>query len=164
MSADGGTSETLSLDQLHASVGVRSGPKHVLSILVENKPGAGGRIAAELLTRATADGYTLLVAPAGTLMVAPAVYTKLGYDPLKSFELVSNVSLYAFILSVPTSHHRRRRRSRTSGSRSRLPALAGNTWSSGPATSWVWTRRSWASSSPESVRLPSADSCRPQRR
>ncbi|MGE0626273.1 MAG: Bug family tripartite tricarboxylate transporter substrate binding protein [Hyphomicrobiaceae bacterium] len=73
-------------------------------IVVENKPGAGGRIAAELLTRSAPDGYTLLVAPAGTLMVAPAVYKKLNFDPLKSFELISNFSLYAFILSVPSSH------------------------------------------------------------
>jgi tripartite-type tricarboxylate transporter receptor subunit TctC len=73
-------------------------------VVVENKPGAGGRIAAELLARSAPDGYTLLVAPAGTLVVAPAVYKKLGYDALKSFELVSSFALYAFILSVPASH------------------------------------------------------------
>jgi tripartite-type tricarboxylate transporter receptor subunit TctC len=73
-------------------------------LVVENKPGAGGRIAAELLTRATPDGYTVLVAPAGTLMIAPAVFKKLNFDPLKSFELISNVSLYSAIVSVPSSH------------------------------------------------------------
>ncbi len=72
-------------------------------VIVENKPGAGGTIAADMVARATPDGYTLLVAPAGSMVINPAVYTKLPYDPLKSFELISNIAVYHLVLSVSSS-------------------------------------------------------------
>lgn len=68
--------------------------------VVENRPGAGAIIATEFVMRAPADGYTLLMAPAGTLTINPAVYSKLNYDPLKSFEHIANVATYPFLLSV----------------------------------------------------------------
>ena len=71
--------------------------------IVENKPGAGGTIAADLAARAAPDGHTLLVAPSGSMVINPAVYSKLPYDPLKSFELISNIALYHLVLSVSAS-------------------------------------------------------------
>lgn len=71
--------------------------------IVENKPGAGGTLAAELVAHAAPDGLTLLVAPAGSMAVNPAVYTTLPYDPLKSYELISNIALYQLVLSVSAS-------------------------------------------------------------
>ena len=71
--------------------------------IVENKPGAGGTIAADMVARATPDGNTLLVAPAGSMVINPAVYSKLPYDPLKSFELISNIAIYHLVLSVSSS-------------------------------------------------------------
>lgn len=72
--------------------------------VVENKPGAGAIIATEFVARSNPDGYTLLMAPAGTLSINPAVYAKLPYDPIKSFEHVSAVATYPFILSVGENH------------------------------------------------------------
>lgn len=68
--------------------------------VVENKPGAGGTLAADLVAHAAPDGLTLLVAPAGSMVVNPAVYASLPYDPLKSYALISNIALYQLVLSV----------------------------------------------------------------
>lgn len=75
-------------------IGPKMGDALGQSILVDNRPGAGGNIAAELAARAPADGYTLLAngAPAA---IAHTLYAKLPYDLLKDFEAV------ALIASVP---------------------------------------------------------------
>jgi tripartite-type tricarboxylate transporter receptor subunit TctC len=71
--------------------------------IVENKPGAGGTIAAEYVANAAPDGLTLLVAPSGSMTVNPATYTHLPYDPLKSYALIGNIALYQLVLSVSES-------------------------------------------------------------
>jgi tripartite-type tricarboxylate transporter receptor subunit TctC len=71
--------------------------------VVENNRGAGGTIAAEFVAHAAPDGLTLLVAPAGLMAVNPAVYATLPYDPLRSYDLISNVVLYQLVLSVSSS-------------------------------------------------------------
>ena len=53
--------------------------------LVENRVGAGGTIGHELVAKAPSDGYTLLVSATGPLTVTPHTYTKLNYEPIKSF-------------------------------------------------------------------------------
>ncbi len=66
-------------------------------VVVDNKPGAGGLIAAEHTARAAPDGYTLMVAPTSTTAVNPAVYSKLSYDPRRDFapvSLIGNMVLY----------------------------------------------------------------------
>lgn len=73
------------------------------AFIVENKPGAGGTIAAEYVAHAAPDGLTLLVAPSGSMTVNPATYAHLPYDPLQSYELISNMALYQLVLSVSSS-------------------------------------------------------------
>jgi tripartite-type tricarboxylate transporter receptor subunit TctC len=67
--------------------------------LVENKPGAGGRLAAEELKRSAADGSTLLVTPAAMITLYPHLYTKLGYTP-DDLTPVAGAASVAFALGV----------------------------------------------------------------
>ena len=59
--------------------------------VVENRPGAGGIVAADYVAKSPGDGYTLLVADVGQWAINPAIYSKLPYDPLKNFAPVSRI-------------------------------------------------------------------------
>src|ERR1700674_2375278 len=54
------------------------------SVIVEDKPGANGNVGADYVTKAPADGYTLLLCDVGALATSPSVYTSLGFDPNKA--------------------------------------------------------------------------------
>ena len=70
--------------------------------LVENRTGAGGALAADALVRAAPDGYVLLLAESGTLIV-PAINPKAAYDPVKQFAAVGGVcSLPLALVSTPS--------------------------------------------------------------
>ena len=56
------------------------------SVIVENRPGAGGAVGAESAARSAADGYTLFLGGVGSLAVNPNLVSKLSYDPIKDFE------------------------------------------------------------------------------
>jgi tripartite-type tricarboxylate transporter receptor subunit TctC len=71
-----------------------------VGVIVDNKPGAGGLIAASEAARATPDGYTLMLGETGQLSIAPSTYNKLPYDPVKDFEPVSQVVSADFVLLV----------------------------------------------------------------
>ena len=72
-------------------------------IVIENRGGAGGTIAAEGVSRAPADGYTLLMGHLGTLAAAVSMYPYLKYDPVKSFIPVSMVARVNNVLVVNPS-------------------------------------------------------------
>ena len=69
-------------------------------VLIENRGGAGGTIAADAVAKAAADGYTLLQNSITTHGVGPHLYSKLPYDPVKDFSAVSGLALLALIMAV----------------------------------------------------------------
>jgi tripartite-type tricarboxylate transporter receptor subunit TctC len=62
------------------------------SVIVENRPGAGGTLAAKMVAAAEPDGYTLYFASAGSLAISPSLYKNLGYDPIAAFAPVALVA------------------------------------------------------------------------
>ncbi len=73
------------------------------SLVVENRGGAGGTVGTEAAAKAPKDGYTLTVASTSTHVVAPSVYLKLGYDPVKDFAPVSLIAVSPYLLVVNPS-------------------------------------------------------------
>ena len=71
-------------------------------VIVENKPGGGTMIASDYVSRADPDGYTLLMA-ASSLGIAPSIYAKVNYDPIKDFTPVTQVASVVHVLEVHPS-------------------------------------------------------------
>lgn len=92
-----------STDILARAIGARLGPAIGQTVVVDNKPGAGGSIGAAEVARAKPDGNTLLMGHIGTLAVNPALYPKLPYDPIKSFVPIAWVARVPNILVVPAA-------------------------------------------------------------
>jgi len=61
-------------------------------VIVDYKAGAGGSVGAEFVAKSPADGYTLLLANTGTMVINPALYAKLGYSTLKDFAPVARTA------------------------------------------------------------------------
>ena len=69
-------------------------------VLVENRPGAGGRIAAQAVKDAAPDGNTLMLAPFAVMVVQPLVFKSIKYDTSKDFTAVGNVVTFPLALAV----------------------------------------------------------------
>ncbi|HEX7384183.1 MAG TPA: tripartite tricarboxylate transporter substrate binding protein [Burkholderiaceae bacterium] len=90
-------------DTLARAIGERLSAALKQPVVVENKPGAGTLVGAELVARAPADGYTLLMATSTTLGISPAMYAKPAIDPVKDFAPVSLVgSVNFFLITAPS--------------------------------------------------------------
>jgi tripartite-type tricarboxylate transporter receptor subunit TctC len=70
------------------------------SFVIENKPGAGGTLGAELVAKSAADGYTLLLADVAVHTIAPKLYPKLGYTQEQLLPVI-NLATFAHILITP---------------------------------------------------------------
>ena len=90
-------------DALARIVGERLAQSLGKPFVVENKAGAGGNIGMEQGARAAPDGYTLTLAPVGNLTVAPALYAKLPYDPVKDFAPITVLAVVPNVLIVHPS-------------------------------------------------------------
>lgn len=73
------------------------------SVMVENKPGAGGNLGTEQVVRSPGDGTTLLLGHSGTVSINPALYKQLKYDPQKDLAPVAMFASSALVLVVPAS-------------------------------------------------------------
>ena len=69
-------------------------------VIVENRPGAGGRIGTEAVVKSPADGYTLLLGSSGTVTAGPAVWKNLSFDPLKDLVAVGPIQSVPIVLTV----------------------------------------------------------------
>ena len=89
-------------DILARAIGQKLTEQWKQQVIVDNRPGAGANIGAEVVAKSPPDGYTLLgISTAHT--INPSLYSKLAYDPIKDFAPITNVAVVAQILTVHPS-------------------------------------------------------------
>jgi tripartite-type tricarboxylate transporter receptor subunit TctC len=89
-------------DVLARAIGDRLGAALKQPVIIENRAGAGTLLGADLVAKAPADGYTLLMATSTTLGISPALYAKPAIDPVKDFAPVSLFgSVNFFLVTTP---------------------------------------------------------------
>lgn len=87
-------------DLLARTVGEALGRRLDVPVLIENRPGAGANLGAEMVARAAPDGHTLLMAPVSVYAIAATLYPRLGYDLAKDLAPVSLVANVPHVLLV----------------------------------------------------------------
>jgi tripartite-type tricarboxylate transporter receptor subunit TctC len=70
-------------------------------VVIENKPGAGGRLAAEYAVHQPADGYTVMVGATGAMSIAAAIYPNLPYHPTRNFIPLNMIASFPLVMVVP---------------------------------------------------------------
>ena len=90
-------------DILSRAISQRLAERLGVAIIAENRPGSGGTIGLEAAARAPADGYSLVMGQAANLAIAPALYRKLNYDPVKDFAPITNAVSAPTVLVVHPS-------------------------------------------------------------
>jgi tripartite-type tricarboxylate transporter receptor subunit TctC len=88
-----------SADTLARLIGAKLSESLGQAVVVENKPGAGGNLGTDAVAKAAPDGYTLLLTPS-SIAIAPALYAKLPFDPIKDFAPVTLVGSIPMVVVV----------------------------------------------------------------
>jgi tripartite-type tricarboxylate transporter receptor subunit TctC len=90
-------------DLFARSLSQKLGEKLGQSLVVENRPGAGGTLGSDLAAKATPDGYTLLLSTSSTHSIGPNLNPRMPYDAVKDFTPISQVGNAPSIMLVPNS-------------------------------------------------------------
>lgn len=89
-----------STDILSRQVGLRLSEMLGQQVVIDNRAGAAGNLASELVARGNPDGYTLLMATVSSHGINPGLYRNVRYDPIKDFAPVTLIASYPLILAV----------------------------------------------------------------
>ncbi len=90
-------------DTIGRTIGEQLSAQMGQPVVVDNRSGAGGRLATEMLARAEPDGYTLLVGGVGPLSISPSLYRKLPYDAVRDFLPLTRVAELINVMVVNPS-------------------------------------------------------------
>jgi tripartite-type tricarboxylate transporter receptor subunit TctC len=90
-------------DLVARAVATRLSPRLGQQVVVENRGGAGGNIATELVAKSVPDGYTMLLASVASFAMSPALLGKVPFDPINDFAPVTQAALVTSLLSVHPS-------------------------------------------------------------
>lgn len=97
-------------DYLSRYIGAKLTERWGQNVVVDNRAGAGGTLAAEVVAKATPDGYSLIMGHAGPMVSAVSLYKNLSYDPLKDFAPITKTASLVTVLvihpSVPAKNAR----------------------------------------------------------
>jgi tripartite-type tricarboxylate transporter receptor subunit TctC len=84
-------------------VGERLAQATGATVVIDNRPGAGGNIGLDAVAKSPADGYTLGLGQTANLAINPHLYSKMPYDALKDFTPIGAVASQPMVLVVPTT-------------------------------------------------------------
>jgi len=87
-------------DQVARVIGERVSERLGQTVVIDNRGGAGGNVAAEFVARAAPDGYTVLIGTQGTQVSNPYLYTSLRFDPAKDFVAIQGLISISTVLVV----------------------------------------------------------------
>jgi tripartite-type tricarboxylate transporter receptor subunit TctC len=92
-----------STDIVGRIVGQKLGESLGHQVIIDNRGGAGGTIGSDLVAKSAPDGYTLLLGTSSTHSIAPSLYAKLSYDPVKDFAPVTLICTATILLALHPS-------------------------------------------------------------
>lgn len=90
-------------DMIARAVAQKVADQNKWSVIVDNRPGAGGNLGVDAVAKADPDGYTLVMGQTSNLAINPTLYKKLPYDPLKDLTPVALVSSSPIVMAVPVN-------------------------------------------------------------